>query len=711
MDYRKYLSKLKGKKLTKALLTSTLGIAIAIPGVFYLTKDAKATLSTDSVGTYEAKTVADFTQWCGNSNGYVNTVDRGGVQLRPWRSAYDFEFNNNSSNSYWTAGAYTTGGSFTPTFTNGNIVLNDTDGAYYLSNTSSSSWKYLEFRAEFDSGDNQDVGFADSKNFNSYLVFSTKTNGELNARIKNAGSVLLDINLGTSYFNTYHTYKIVRNDNRNAPPIKHQFLIDNVVVAEYDSGSTYLNDTVKPILSNNSQSTTVEMNIDWLTAFSNASGAGANNEYVSCAIDSGTDNTSWGTLNFSSNREDISYSTYRFETRTWNHGGSASAYLPVFNREKVGSPKGRYLEYRIFLGASSNNTSLPYISNVKINYIKTTSANTSTKYSTTFSDFEQTCATKSNAKVTVDRGIENLPYSDSANANTINNGEIRFNPNYMPFTDTTFRDDFESTISSTLWTRGNYVSTSSDGLTVQDGKVKLYRNIIDDGHYLLSNSSFNKRVLSFRAKFSYHHQRIGFANDKDYSTFIGFSTENNLSVNAVINSQKYNLGLGLIDSISSNTDNYHDYRIEWGDNIKFYVDERLVVADSSNITTSLKPLIASKSYYQYTANPVMKVEYLSIDSPKSPLTEYVSCALDSGVSNTLWGAAHINSTTAENVTFAISTRTSNDSLTWTSWSGINSNNVITSPVGRYLQYKIYLTGSYTNSTSTLDDIMISYLNP
>lgn len=74
-----------------------------------------------------------------------------------------------------------------------------------------------------------------------------------------------------------------------------------------------------------------------------------------------------------------------------------------------------------------------------------------------------------------------------------------------------------------------------------------------------------------------------------------------------------------------------------------------------------------------------------------------------------WSRASWNSLQPEGTAITLQTRTSDDNTNWSAWSGAYSNpsgSAITSPSGRYIQYRINLTTLNSNNTPTLYDISI-----
>jgi hypothetical protein len=460
-------------------------------------------------------------------------------------------------------------------------------------------------------------------------------------------------------------------------------------------------------MANKSASPTAVLEIDWFDH------GGINGGYRSCSIDSGSSDTVWGVLTQTSFDVSREQNSIRIYTQTSNDNINWSVYERAFNNEKVPSPKGRYLKYRIDFDGNSSTPPLPYLSAIKIPYIKTSSANTKILLQQTVEQFNQTCAQRSNTKVLSTNAIINQPTNGSSGTDhyTVHRGALGLNTafNYDNF----FRDDFEVPTLDAKWTKGAYTTGAIYNPTIANGKIVVGGS---NGGYIISNETFHKRTLEFRSDFTIFDEKqyVGFADSKDHSTFIGFTTEGDKGLAIKVNNDVFILGSVNPGIRVYDRDQLHKYKIEWGDSIKFYIDDILYKTVNQNITDNLKILVSSNSWNlrNGTYYGEFDMEYIGLNDPIVPATEYISCSLDSAVSDTLWGAISYNSTNPTNATtLKVATRTSNDGTTWSAWADETAEHKVSSGTGRYLQYKVYLTGSYTNVTATMSDIMISYQTP
>jgi hypothetical protein len=99
-----------------------------------------------------------------------------------------------------------------------------------------------------------------------------------------------------------------------------------------------------------------------------------------------------------------------------------------------------------------------------------------------------------------------------------------------------------------------------------------------------------------------------------------------------------------------------------------------------------------------------------------PFSYFISGNLISSIHDTTfspakWSTIKWSSTLPVNTDIKLSTRTSNDTITWSGWSSnytTPSGSLITSPTGTYIQYMAVLETNDPNQTPVLDDITISY---
>jgi LysM repeat protein len=293
----------------------------------------------------------------------------------------------------------------------------------------------------------------------------------------------------------------------------------------------------------------------------------------------------------------------------------------------------------------------------------------------TYSNFDKICTTKTDTELT---------------DNT--DGEVSLA--------SSFRDDFPTPLSpytslSSLWTTGTWSAGSF--VPLPTGSVNVWGT---GGAYMYGNSTFNKKTLEFRAKFTNNNfEHIGWDDGNTFGTFIMFSTASNGQLNARVNGTTYTLGTAYYDS-------YHTYKITWGTNdIKFFIDGVQVATDASDIIASLNPIISNNTT---TAGADLFVDWINVVNYPTTTGTYVSCGLDSGTSGAVWGAITYAASTSG---VTVKTRTSSDNTNWTSWStGLSTGDTVPSNPGQYLQYQLALTGTAT-VTPTVDTIGLTFSAP
>ncbi len=302
---------------------------------------------------------------------------------------------------------------------------------------------------------------------------------------------------------------------------------------------------------------------------------------------------------------------------------------------------------------------------------------------TTFSDFDKSCATLTGVQTEDTSGGEIAVASD-------------------------FRDDFNTPRSPyprlfDNWTLGTWFSNTYQ--PTPSGSVYVYT---DGGAYGYGSSTFTRKVIEFRAKYTnFNFQHIGFADTNQFNKYVLFSTSNNSSFNA-----EQNGGSGESKTVlgASYLGSYHIFKIDWGaSDIKYYIDGSLVATITDNIpTTALNPVFSNGTT---TSGSDLYVDWIKVTTYSTTIGTYLSCSLDSTTAGAVWGTITYNKTTPASTSVTIKTRTSSDNSSWSAWSNaLTSGDTITSSAARYLQYQVSLVGTST-STSTLDNIAISFAAP
>lgn len=315
---------------------------------------------------FTATTYADFDQDCAvlsstqiisGSGGEVALGSSFRDDFETPRTPYAYLFSNLWSSGDFDADANTL---YSPLPSGGTLVLNNANGAFILGATGFTQ-KTLEFRAKFTSHNFQHIGFADDEGFNTFIMFSTASNGtggHLFARNTSSGNV----DLGTGYLDAFHTYKIVWTNSATT------FFIDGVQV---DTRADSIGTSLKPIASNNTNTGGSLLELDWLNVVNYPTTSGAT--YQSCGLNSGTANTTWGTITFGTT---LNGGTATVQTRTSNDHATWSSWSAVTSGNSSASPVGKFMQYLVTLGGSSTTT--PTFNNISVAFASPTPSPTNT---------------------------------------------------------------------------------------------------------------------------------------------------------------------------------------------------------------------------------------------------------------------------------------------------------------------------------------------
>lgn len=307
-----------------------------------------------SGGTYSADTTADFDKTCAvfTASGITDVTNGEVANLGAFRDDFD---SSTLFNNYWGTGVWSSG-TFSPTI-GGTVLVYGSGGAYAISSTFY-QYKTLEFRANFTNNNFQHIGFVDTTAFGNFILFSTKSNGQLNTRVFKAGSTESGTTLGTSYYGSYHTYKIVWGASSVT------FYIDGTLV---DTESTNIPSAdMTPILSNNDTSAGSNLTIDWLRISDSPSTSGT---YQSCTLDSGVTNAVWGAFSYATTLP--SSTSLSLQTRTSADDSSWTSWSSnLTSGSTVTSSTNRYLQFLVSLTGISADT--PSFNNMSVVYVTPT---------------------------------------------------------------------------------------------------------------------------------------------------------------------------------------------------------------------------------------------------------------------------------------------------------------------------------------------------
>lgn len=374
--------------------------------------------------------------------------------------------------------------------------------------------------------------------------------------------------------------------------------------------------------------------------------------------------------------------------------GSETAFFTLNNRS-VDIPvtyPSRY-DDKILLFFRVNNESTPgtpphdvYFGYTALNSATAASSTsiTSPVTHTTYAEFDNMCAVKSSTQAINDNG-----------------GEVGLS--------SSLRDDFEtpdapySQLFTSNWGTTGVWSTGTYNPS-PDGTLLVYNS---GGAYVLGANTYTKKTLDFRAKFTAHNfQHVGWVDSTDFTNYIIFSTGSNGQMNARVNA-----GGGETSSAlgSSYLGDFHNYRIEWGSSVLFYIDDFTTPVATINVndSASLYPILSNNTT---TVGSNLTIDWIRLHDHQTS-GSYISCPLDSGTTGAVWGTLSYSSSEPTGTTLSLSTRTSSDNSTWSSWSSaLTSGDSISSTAARYLQYRATFTGT-TATTSLLRSITLSFSAP
>jgi Calx-beta domain/Bacterial Ig domain len=193
---------------------------------------------------------------------------------------------------------------------------------------------------------------------------------------------------------------------------------------------------------------------------------------------------------------------------------------------------------------------------------------------------------------------------------------------------------------------------------------------------------------------------LGYAGNQ-YLIFSTFNGTTQLYARSNMGAGEQTTPLGAIPT------GFHTYRIErlpqgGGTDLIRYSIDGAVVANHSVST------IPALYIYQEAAGqtlPALTIDWIELAPAYASSGSFDSCPMDAG-SVQPWTSATWSATTPSGTAVALSTRTSVDGTAWSAWSSplTASGQAITSPQGRYLQYRLLPTTSNSNVTPVVDAV-------
>jgi hypothetical protein len=250
------------------------------------------------------------------------------------------------------------------------------------------------------------------------------------------------------------------------------------------------------------------------------------------------------------------------------------------------------------------------------------------------------------------------------------------------------------------WITGTY--SAGGVVTVSDGLVTAV-----EAYAVVSETYAPSQTLEFSATFSAAAgQHIGLSGPADLGGYPWaiFSTgplgdQLYARTADLINGEIYSpLGSGYLGVA-------HRYRIAWTDtSIVYSIDGTVVVTHTAvMVTSSMRPIVSN------AGTSDLKVDWLRT-SPYAAACTFESRVLDAGASAHWFTVTSANSQPVGTAIGAMETRSGNATppdTSWSAWSAVDCI-TITSPNGRYIQYRMPFTSSDTMETPILESVALSF---
>jgi hypothetical protein len=242
------------------------------------------------------------------------------------------------------------------------------------------------------------------------------------------------------------------------------------------------------------------------------------------------------------------------------------------------------------------------------------------------------------------------------------------------------------------WNGGAYTPAPNGTLTVD----------APGGAFVRSQASYAAGAVEGAVAFSAAPwQHFGFAGDGfagNYAIFSTYNTSDHLFVRVGDGGGEQRMDFGAIPP------GIHRYRVAWSapggvTQIQFYIDG---VIRAQFGFTPVQPMYAYLS--NNTPGAAMIADMAEITPPFVTSGTFVGCAFDAGAS-AAWGTLNWTADLPAGTSLSVETRTSNDAATWSAWSAVaTSGAAISSPAGRFLQYRLTLGTTDTQQSPAVLDI-------
>ncbi len=337
---------------TSTVYTVTVSATVADPAGNQLgTADTWTfTTSAPPLSTLIDTTVADFSAGATGADTYVSDTAGGEVILAPTVGA---EFSGTSLPAGWTSGTWTGG---TISVGSGSATV---DGAWARTTATFAPGRVLEFVATFSGAQFQNAGLGQTleSGSESWAMFGMDaTANTLRVRLNVAGAPSQPVDLGSTYLNAPHRYRI----EWDAAQIR--FLVDGTLV---HTANVTISANLRPIASDYNTGGG-SLAVDWMRM----SPYPASGSFTSQVLDAGAA-ADWATLSWAATEPTGTGLTMSYRTGdTSTPDGSWSAFAPVATSGADIAGSSRYIQYRATLSSSDPAVS-PTLADVTITYATT----------------------------------------------------------------------------------------------------------------------------------------------------------------------------------------------------------------------------------------------------------------------------------------------------------------------------------------------------
>jgi hypothetical protein len=267
-------------------------------------------------------------------------------------------------------------------------------------------------------------------------------------------------------------------------------------------------------------------------------------------------------------------------------------------------------------------------------------------------------------------------------------GEVQLAPNFAG-------GDLGSPWASTQWLPGGGVLPSGSSLSIAGAELRSTQTF--DGVPVEASVNF--------APAPYQH--FGLATDlsstvgNSWAIFSTMGTSDTLFARVNANGVTTDVNLGALPV------GYHVYRVQpVAGGFQFYVDGVLQTTIAEDIPIGTGLHVVASSYRTY--GPSMLLGWA-----RQGDGTFTSSVFDAGQAVT-WGAATWTATMPPGTNLIIQTRSGNSPTldgTWSAWTTVSDGGTVSSPVGRYLQYRAIFIADYSTGlavTPVLDNITINW---